>query len=250
MSGCCPIPAGVDPAGREAEVGASRHTSALRAERTAASGVSASGCSSRRRRHGSPRASLRGCRWRSPTGPRLIAICRPTACLRPTSSMRLWTSSRVTPDGGGPYGAALGVSRRRRARSRLRAHRRGGTHVLHDDPVVLAARRPDTGADRGRVLPRSVLRADLRALRLPAAPLVRLVRDKRSRPAHRGAARPRRAVYPRPGRGRAARLLDLHDDAQRPRVLPVHAHRRPYRRRPEVYVRLPKVHADETRPKA
>jgi integrase/recombinase XerD len=47
-------------------------------------------------------------------------------------------------EGGGAYGAALGVSQRwRRARSRLRGHRRGGIDVNDVNPAVLAARRPD-----------------------------------------------------------------------------------------------------------
>src|SRR5215213_5681966 len=51
-------------------------------------------------------------------------------------------------------------------------------------------------------------------------------------PADRGAARPRRAVHPWLGRVRTTGLFDRHDDARRPRVLPLRAHRRPDRSRP------------------
>jgi site-specific recombinase XerC len=62
-----------------------------------------------------------------------------------------------------------------------------------------------------------------------------------------GVQRAHVVVHPAPARLRAKGLLDLHDDAWRPRVLPVCPHRRPHPRRPAVYVRLPRIHSDETR---
>src|SRR4051794_4958405 len=44
--------------------------------------------------------------------------------------------------------------------------------------------------------------------------------------------RPRRDVHPQLGRGRADGVLDEHDDARGPRLLPVRAHRRPDPGRP------------------
>jgi hypothetical protein len=136
-------------------------------------------------------------------------------------------------EGGGAYGAALGVSQRwRRARSRLRGHRRGGIDVNDVDPAVLAARRPDAGAGRGGVLPRPLLRHNAHFVCLPAEPLVRMVRGQRPGPADRRATRPRRAVHPWPRRIGPTGLLNLHDDARRPRLLPLRPHRRPHCRRP------------------
>jgi hypothetical protein len=71
-----------------------------------------------------------------------------------------------------------------------------------------------------------------RVVRLPAASLVRLVRGQRVGRPDRRAAGPRGAVHPAPAGLRAKGLFDLHDDAWRPRVLPVCPHRRPHPRRP------------------
>ena len=57
----------------------------------------------------------------------------------------------------------------------------GGRHDEHDRPAV-PARRDDAGPARGRPLPGQVHRADPQAVRLPAAPLVHLVRNQRPGP--------------------------------------------------------------------
>ena len=86
------------------------------------------------------------------------------------------------------------------------------------------------------------------AVRLPAAALVRLVRDQRPRPAGRDPARPRRALHPPPRRVRADGLLGQHDDARASAGFFRFAHIDGLiPADPAVYARLPKVHRDESR---
>jgi hypothetical protein len=92
-----------------------------------------------------------------------------------------------------------------------------------------------------------LLRACTRPVRLPTAAVVRLMRDQRAGPPGRDPASPCRAVHPRSRRPRSDGLLGGHDDARRPRVLPLRPHRRPHPSDPAVYARLPKVHRDESR---
>ncbi len=103
------------------------------------------------------------------------------------------------------------------------------------------------GPTGGGLLPGSVHRADPQAVRLPAALLVRLVRDQQIGPAGRSAAGPPRALHPPP-----------HDDGLRYSSINtmLHAVRGFFRfahidgliaADPAVDARLPKIHADETR---
>ncbi len=66
----------------------------------------------------------------------------------------------------------------------------------------------------------------------PATRVVRLVRGQRARRPDRDPARPRRALHPH---SRDRGLMDSsrqHDDARRPRLLPLRPHRRTHHRRP------------------
>jgi hypothetical protein len=86
-------------------------------------------------------------------------------------------------------------------------------------------------ARRGLV-PGPVLRPHPPSVRLPTAPVVRLVRDEPARPAGRNPESARGAVHPPSRRDRSDAVLDQHDDARRPRVLPVRPHRRSHPRGP------------------
>jgi hypothetical protein len=123
--------------------------------------------------------------------------------------------------------------RARRPATGPRQQAAGGNDDPHDHAgSAVRAGGDDPSAARGGVLPRPVRRPHPPAVRRGAASLVRLVRDQPPRPADRHPARSPRAVHPAPARGGAAGLLGEHDDARRPRVLPVRAHRRAHHRRP------------------
>ncbi len=71
-----------------------------------------------------------------------------------------------------------------------------------------------------------LLRPYPRAVHLPAAPLVHVVPSQRAGPADRDPTCPCRALHRQPGRGRSHGVLDQHDDARGPWLLPVRPHRR------------------------
>jgi len=86
-----------------------------------------------------------------------------------------------------------------------------------------------------------------RPVRLPSAPMVRLVRRQRAVPASRDPARPRRAVRPRARRGWPDGVLGQHDDA-RVRGFFRFAHLDGLiPADPAVYARRPKVLSHESR---
>ena len=179
-----------------------------------------------------------------PTGPSNRA--RPgdrASGAHPASSHRQFASeqihARLTPPGGS---APVDLRWPSRVSSHLRRVRRAGSSrrgagyvrpVATLDSTSAVPTSHDDSSPAGRCLvPGPLQRADPPPLRLPIAPVVRLVRDQRPRRTSRHRTSSYRALHP-PSRGRRTDvILDQHDDARRPRLLPSRSHRRCHPIRP------------------
>jgi hypothetical protein len=161
-----------------------------------------------------------------------------------------FVDARLDPDSGGEY-SFIRLSDKGLQTTGLWPTPETGALPHDRRPLChVPARRNVAGATGGRLQSGPVLRPHPPAVRLPASPLVHMVRDESARPAGGSPACPRRAVHPPSRRDRSAGLLDQHDDARGPRVLPVRPHRRPHPGCPAVYARVPKIHQDESRTQA